>query len=99
MRDLARFVQETVPNCEIDYAEGAGPDTRCYRVNFDKIHEVFPDFKTKWNAKQGVEQCYESYLEHGLGKDDYEGIKYKRIAHIKNLIAEGKLDTDLRWHL
>jgi len=99
MRDLARLVKETVPNCEIDHAEDAGPDTRCYRVNFDKIHTVFPDFKTKWTAKKGVEQCYASYLKCGLGKDDYEGIKYKRIAHIKNLIAEGKLDADLRWQI
>ena len=99
MRDLAQFVKETVPNCEIDYADGAGPDTRCYRVNFDKIHRVFPDFKTKWNAKKGVEQCYESYLKHGLNKDDYEGIKYKRIAHIMNLIADGKLDSELRWQV
>jgi len=99
MRDLAQFVKETVPNCEIDYADGAGPDTRCYRVNFDKIHRVFPDFKTNWNAKKGVEQCYESYLKHGLNKDDYEGIKYKRIAHIMNLIADGKLDSELRWQV
>ena len=99
MRDLASFVKDVVPNCEIDYADGAGPDTRCYRVNFDKIHKVFPDFKTKWNARQGVVQCYESYKKHGLNKDDYEGIKYKRIAHIKNLIAEGKLDSDLRWSI
>lgn len=99
MRDLANFVKEVVPNCEIEYAEGAGPDTRCYKVNFDKIHRVFPEFKTKWTAKMGVEQCYQSYLKYGLNKDDYEGIKYKRIAHIMNLIEEGKLDTNLHWHL
>jgi nucleoside-diphosphate-sugar epimerase len=97
MRDLAKLVKETVPNCEIEYADDAGPDTRSYCVNFDKIHKVFPDFQTKWTAKKGVEQCYESYLKNGLGKDDYEGIKFKRIAHIKNLIAEHKLDENLRW--
>jgi nucleoside-diphosphate-sugar epimerase len=99
MRDLANFVKEVVPGCEIEYADGAGPDTRCYRVNFDKIHRVFPNFKTKWTAKMGVEQCYQSYLKHGLNKDDYEGIKYMRIAHIKNLIEEGKLDTNLFWQI
>lgn len=97
MRDLAQMVKETVPNCVIEYEDGAGPDERCYRANFDKIHRVFPEFKTKWTALKGVEQCYQSYLKHGLGIDEYEGIKYKRIAHIKNLIAEGKLDTNLRW--
>ena len=99
MRELAQFVKETVPNCEIDYVEDAGPDERSYRVNFDKIHRVFPEFKTKWTAKKGVEECYQSYLKHGLNKDDYEGIKYKRIAHIKMLIADGKLDSNLRWQV
>jgi nucleoside-diphosphate-sugar epimerase len=99
MRDLAQFVKETVPDCEIDYADDAGPDTRCYRANFDKIHRVFPGFKTRWTARKGVEQCYQSYMKHGLNKDEYEGIRYKRIAHIKNLIAEGKLDSNLRWQI
>lgn len=70
MRDLAQFVKETVPNCEVEYAEDAGPDPRSYRVNFDKIHQVFPEFKTRWTARKGVEQCYESYLRFGLSKDD-----------------------------
>ncbi|MEL7297284.1 MAG: SDR family oxidoreductase [Pseudomonadota bacterium] len=97
MRDLAQMVKDTVPNCDIEYAEGASPDERCYRVNFDKIRDVFPDFKPRWTALKGVEQCYESYNRYGLNADDYEGIKFKRIAHIKHLIAEGKLTDELRW--
>ncbi len=99
MRDLAVYVKEVVPNCELEYSKDAGPDPRCYRVNFDKIHKTFPDFKTRWTAKKGVEQCYQSYLKHGLQKDEYEGIRYKRIAHIENLIKEGKLDINLRWQI
>ena len=99
MRDLAQFVKEVVPNCEIEIADGAGPDERCYRASFDKIHRVFPEFQTKWTAKMGVEQCYQSYVKHGLNREEYEGIKYKRIAHIMNLIEEGKLGTDLRWKI
>ena len=99
MRDLAQFVKATVPGCEIEYAADAGPDLRSYRVNFDRIHRVFPEFRTRWTARLGVEQCYRSYLKYGLHRDDYEGIKYKRIAHIQNLIAEGKLNTQLRWQL
>jgi len=97
MRDLAEMVRETVPNCAIETEDGAGPDERCYRANFDKIHRVFPNFKTKWTARMGVEQCYQSYLKHGLNSEEYEGVKYKRIAHIEQLIADGKLDTNLRW--
>jgi nucleoside-diphosphate-sugar epimerase len=99
MRDLAQFVKEIVPDCDIDYEDGGGPDERCYRANFDKIHRVFPTFKTKWTARMGVQECYDSYVKHGLNKDEYEGIKYKRIAYIQNLIEKNKLDTNLRWQL
>ncbi len=99
MRELAQFVKETVPNCEVEYADDAGPDPRSYRVNFDKIHRVFPTFKTRWTARKGVEQCYESYMKFGLSKDDYEGVRYKRVAHIMNLIEQGKLDTILMWQV
>ena len=33
VRDLAEIVRDTVPGCQIEYAEGGGPDKRCYRVN------------------------------------------------------------------
>jgi len=97
MKELAQFVRETVPNCEVEYAADAGPDPRSYKVNFDRIHRVFPEFRTRWTARMGVEQCYESYRRIGLSKDDYEGIRYKRIAHIKDLIERGKLSRDLYW--
>ncbi|MEM1439237.1 MAG: SDR family oxidoreductase [Pseudomonadota bacterium] len=97
MRELAQMVKETVPGCELEYAEGASADERSYRVSFDKIREVFPEFEARWTARQGVKQCYESYREFGLERDDYEGVKFKRIAHIKHLIADGQLDTNLRW--
>jgi hypothetical protein len=93
------MVLEVVPGSSIEYEDGAGPDPRCYRANFDKIHRVFPTFKTKWTARKGVQECYDSYRKYGLKRDEYEGIRYKRIAHIQNLISEGKLDTNLRWHL
>jgi nucleoside-diphosphate-sugar epimerase len=97
MRDLADFVKATVPDCDIEYADGAGPDPRCYRVNFDKIHKVFPEFKTRWTARAGVEECYQSYLKFGLKIDDYEGVKFKRVAHILDLIEKGRLDNNLVW--
>lgn len=97
MSEIAAFVEATVPDCKIEFGEGAGPDPRCYRVNFDKIHRTFPDFETRWTASKGVEECYRFYLKHGLNRDDYEGIRFKRIAHIQTLIADGRLGSDLRW--
>jgi len=47
MRDLANIVMETVPGSQVTFAEGAGPDKRCYRVNCDRIRKAIPAFKPR----------------------------------------------------
>jgi len=97
IRDIADIVKETVPGCEIEYAEDAGPDKRSYRVDFSKIAEKLPEFQPQWDARKGAQELYEVYKQHGLMLDDFEGPKYKRIDHIKQLLSDGKLDSSLRW--
>lgn len=94
---LADFVQQTIPDCEISFAGDASPDLRNYRVNFDKFEKTFPDHALQWDALAGARSIYESYAKFGLDKDDYEGPKYKRIAQLKSLIASGQLDETMRW--
>lgn len=95
--ELADIVQETVPDCQIEYAKDAGPDKRCYRVDFSKIKNALPHFKPQWTAKKGAKQLYDTYSEHGLVLDDFEGQRFKRVDHIKHLIKTGRLDQSLRW--
>jgi nucleoside-diphosphate-sugar epimerase len=97
IRDLAKIVMETVPGCSIDYAADAGPDTRCYRVNFSKIANVLPNFSPQWNARLGAQELYESYRKIDLRLEDFEGPRYQRIGHIKQLLASATLDASLRW--
>jgi nucleoside-diphosphate-sugar epimerase len=97
MRQLADIVGKTVPNCEIKFADGAEPDKRNYRVDFTKYTNAFPRHRLRWNAKQGAAQIYESYKTIGLGRDEYEGPRYKRIAQLKLLLSTGQLDATLRW--
>lgn len=97
IKELADFVRETIPKCEISFADEAGPDLRNYRVNFDKYENTFPKFALQWNARRGAQSIYDAYQKFGLDKDDYEGPKYKRIAQLKTLIGSGQLDETMRW--
>jgi nucleoside-diphosphate-sugar epimerase len=97
IRQLAEIVRETVPNCELKFAEGAEPDKRDYKVDFSKYARTFPDYTLRWDVKRGAQHIYESYRKFGLQKDEYEGPKYKRIAQIKYLLSTGQLDENLRW--
>lgn len=97
IRDIANIVGETVPDCHVEFADGASPDTRCYRVNCDLLPQVVPDFKPQWNARRGAKELYETYKKYGLTLEQFEGPRYQRIGHIRKLIREGILSDSLRY--
>lgn len=97
VRDIAEIVKEIVPGSDVVFAPGAAPDKRCYRVDCTKIARTLHEFKPQWTARRGIEQLYEAYKRVGLSLDEFEGPKYMRIAHVKQLISNGLLDEDLRW--
>jgi nucleoside-diphosphate-sugar epimerase len=96
IRDLAEIVASVVPGCRIEFAKDAGPDTRNYRVNCDKIRRVLPAFQPQWDARKGAEQLCATYRASGLKLEEFEGPRYQRIGHIKKLLAEGLLEPSLR---
>jgi nucleoside-diphosphate-sugar epimerase len=96
IRDIAQIVAEVVPGCRLEFAPDAGPDNRSYRVSFDKIARLLPEFKPKWDARKGAEQLYQAYTKSGITLEEFEGPRYQRVAHIKKLLADGVLNADLR---
>ena len=97
IRELAAIVQEVVAGSHIEYAKDGGPDPRCYRVDFGKIQRVLPEFKPQWNARRGAEELDAAYRGVGLVLEDCEGPRFKRIDHLKHLMATGRVDATLRW--
>jgi nucleoside-diphosphate-sugar epimerase len=97
IRELAEIVADTVPGSVVEFAEGASADKRNYRVNCDKILDTLPGFKPVWTAQRGAQELYDAYREVGFEVDEFEGPRYRRIHHIKQLISRDELDTNLRW--
>jgi nucleoside-diphosphate-sugar epimerase len=97
IRELADIVAEVVPDCRVEYAPGGGPDLRCYRVNFDKINRMVPEFRPQWTARKGAQELYDAYREVGLTAADIEQGRYIRIREIRRLQEARKLDSSLHW--
>jgi nucleoside-diphosphate-sugar epimerase len=97
IRDIARIVEETVPGSRVALAEGAGPDKRSYRVSFAKLQRVFPELHPRWRVRASAEQMLAAYRDNGLEIADFKGSRFMRIARLKELMADGRLDETLRW--
>jgi nucleoside-diphosphate-sugar epimerase len=97
IRDIAQIVEDVVPGSRIAFAEGAGPDKRSYRVSFAKLQRAFPELQPQWTVRASVEEMFAAYRDRGLTIDDFTGSRFMRIARIKELMSEGRLDEALRW--
>lgn len=97
IRDIASMVEKIVPGSSVKYAEGGGPDLRCYRVNCDKIARALPEFRPQWTVWRGIEQLYAAYKEHALTQQEFNGTRYIRIKHLTSLLSSSRLDATLRW--
>jgi hypothetical protein len=89
-------VKTLIPTSSIRYAEGGGPDPRCYRVSCDTIARVLPEFKPQWTVRTGMEHLLEKFQRYKLDKDTFLGDNYLRIKKIQQLQAAGELSGDLR---
>jgi nucleoside-diphosphate-sugar epimerase len=95
IREIAEIVAQVVPGCRLEIAPDAGPDKRSYRVSFEKIARLLPEFEPRWDARKGAEQLHAAYRASGLSFEELEG-RYQRISHIRRLMLAGLLDDDLR---
>jgi nucleoside-diphosphate-sugar epimerase len=94
---LAELVKDVVPGSRVRYAEGGGPDPRCYRVDCGKLARTLPQFRPQWTVRAGMEELRSAFERHRLTREEFLGDRYMRIKHILKLQAAGRVDASLRW--
>ena len=97
IRDVIEIVRAVLPGCRVRYAEGAGPDPRCYQVDCSRLAAVLPTFRPQWTVRRGVEELCAAYQRYGLTRETFLGPRYLRIKHIHELQRGGRVDAALRW--
>ncbi|MEQ8558143.1 MAG: NAD(P)-dependent oxidoreductase [Henriciella sp.] len=96
IREIAEIVRDVVPGSKVGFATDAGPDKRNYRVDCNHIARKLHGFKPQWTCRRGVEQLLDAYRATRVTLEEFEGERFKRIAHIKRRIAEGSLTGELK---
>jgi nucleoside-diphosphate-sugar epimerase len=97
VRDVVAMVAEAIPGTNVRYADGAGPDLRCYQVNCSKLETLIPEYKPRWTVRAGIEELRDAYIRNRTTRDEFLGPKYLRIGQIKLLQRANRLGDDLRW--
>lgn len=87
VKDVGNFVQKLVPNATIVYTGEVGSDSRDYKVNFDYLKTLLPDFKLEYTLEKGMEELYAKYKEHNFSLADFEGEQFVRLRTLKKRLS------------
>ena len=83
VRDVGDQVQRLIPSAKIVYTGEVGADPRNYRVNFDLLYKLLPDFRLEYDLKRGMEDLHRKMTAHGFSKADFEGDRFVRLRTLK----------------
>lgn len=94
--EIAKIVASEFPGCELIVGEPSA-DNRSYRVNFDKIRRVLPDFECKWTAETGARQMHELFRHTAMTEETFRAPPYTRLKMLMQHRKAGLLDDRLFW--
>ncbi|MDD4952107.1 MAG: SDR family oxidoreductase [Desulfovibrionaceae bacterium] len=98
VRRIAEAAQRAVPGSTLVFTGEHGPDSRTYRVGFNKILTRLKDhFRPEWDLASGGRELVGFFQKVGLTEDDFRGQRCNRLPRLKALMAAGDLDHRLRW--
>jgi nucleoside-diphosphate-sugar epimerase len=90
VRDVGDQVQRLIPSAKVVYTGEVGADPRNYRVKFDLLNHLLPDFRLQYNLVSGMEELHRKMVDHGFSRKDFEGDQFVRLRALKgrfNLLA------------
>ncbi len=97
VKEIAEVVRKSVPQSQLSFSSTPDKDSRTYRVNFDKLKRLLPDFKFKWTLEAATKELLSDFKIQGLPKEVIEAKKFVRLTQLNQLIGEGKIDSELHW--
>jgi nucleoside-diphosphate-sugar epimerase len=83
VRDVAEEVQRLVPSALIAFTGEVGTDPRDYRVNFDLLGRLVPDFRLAYDLRRGMEQLHRSMVDAGFSAADFDGPRFVRLRTLR----------------
>ncbi len=83
VRDIGDQVQRLIPSAKVVYTGEVGADPRNYRVCFNKLNSLLPDFKLQYTLASGMEELHRKMAEHGFGAADFQGDKFVRLRTLR----------------
>jgi nucleoside-diphosphate-sugar epimerase len=87
VKDVGDRVQKFVPEAKIVYTNEVGADPRNYRVSFDLLGRLLPEFKLEYTLSSGMEELYKKFRQHSFNQADFDGDQFVRLRTLKKRLS------------
>lgn len=84
VRDVGNLVQKLIPQAKIAYTGEVGADPRNYRVKFDLLNALLPEFKLQYDLASGMDELHRKLRDHGFSRRDWDGDQFVRLRALKH---------------
>jgi nucleoside-diphosphate-sugar epimerase len=83
VRQVGDYVQALVPNASVVYTGEVGNDPRNYRVSFDLLNRLLPEFKLAYTLESGMAELHRKMVDKRFSRADFEGDRYVRLRTLR----------------
>jgi nucleoside-diphosphate-sugar epimerase len=97
VKDLAEAVAEVIPDVDISINKNAQPDKRSYRVSFDLLRKLAPDYQPEVDLITSIKQLKSGLEAMGFKDEDFRNSQFMRLKVLTHLQNKGLLTEKLEW--
>lgn len=84
VKDVAEKIKHLIKDSEVIFTGEIGEDPRNYRVKFDYLYSISPDYKLNYNLDSGMEELYRHLVDKKFSLNDFSSSKYVRLKTLQN---------------
>lgn len=88
VRDIGRLVQEVWPDGLVHYLPNAQSDPRDYKVNFERLKTIFPEFSPVFPLSKGILDLRKHLEQMKYSEHERDAKRYVRLNELKKRIEE-----------
>jgi nucleoside-diphosphate-sugar epimerase len=97
IRELAEAVAQAIPGVSVDINRNAAPDKRSYKVDFSLFESLAPDHQPRVTLDGAIDELKTLLVNTGFSDANFRQSRYMRLNMLTQLIASGRLTSNLEW--
>jgi nucleoside-diphosphate-sugar epimerase len=87
VKDIADKVQRLLPAAKIVFTGEVGNDPRDYKVNFNLLGQLLPDFRLEYTLDSGMDHLFHQLKKMNFSAADFDGERFVRLKLLQKHLS------------